>query len=1250
MTSFNRIGTSALYSADSNTASGGWGFAITRTLPDGQELPVRPITLSDALANLTWQGTFIYVAAGAFPGSDGNPQPFLDKLTTFIQNASVSGQGAILFLPDGSGDDLDSATLKTYVLLNRSSRKITLSGPGLTVALTDVDGIQLQIDPNAQLSVPPEGDRIDLDLDNTPVAKLEGTFKPAVKAPPTNGAQLHVGGSSSGALSFSLIIVQSSLYTRTNWGFQFLIPNQSRGARTLPNESDRARKGGSTPLDFVAAWLPFADRGPPNAVLGFTAQVNLVNPRNRIKDATRTVLLFDGTGDDTALPSFYRTNYGKQVALTPVTDGSGEPAGLVINDGYVATPQQNGFRLAPVGDFVMAIPGAEPNGPYKLLCGLSGTETIDFLPEVAGKQHGTRLRFVANQPANIPQFPLQAASPTGPPIEAKLHLFDDRFETSWVSVVPPPTVVPLRTDEQPLAHYAAAPKGAELFGEGTAAPEGLLGPKDPGVGVPATVAFPMLPFAGFTSQNGVQDASADQLEQVAREIVSPTRKAEIAHSKETMTASSEHMSLFATTAADGDGDALVSTTTPTGFITRYGESDGRWKQLLLAQVAGGSGVTRQMGFTGLDGELQSAFQTSDQFLVIVNNEHLGPFVPDSSPLWFMPPAPPPPVMTSGFYNTINIGDWNFASNTGCANAYGDYHSVIIVKGVKGKLLDVDPVSGEASPTSLVRSPDKWTMRDVFASPDPYDTSQLGAVSNWLVDYCLSAYQKRDDPYFQNFAKIIQDPNWTGVLILKATVKDVPTELAGILAGVNNRTDFYAHHVGIEIGQIDGKNVQQTDTTSMFGLIYYIDPEYDDSQEPHTIAPRDPSAPYDFTLLTLKALFENSAVKKFDSLAQMVLNRIFGSAVTEMVDLKRDGPQANLYNAVLLKGGVQRNGDAVVYSLASAWPNRYSLANNVLQSVEVDTAQMSTRDDGSQSGKTVSWIAMSGFMNFGIIPAVHHDDPPEDLPAFDIFSFGSPDPNHPGLRQGLSFDGLGLSITIPANDPEHPVLALVESEIAFNTSASQSRDESIFNSFQLELLGLLSGNANAAEGGEKSDPASLGYLPAVTQYNLRGVTSGAGGWHGMNFKLNLGTPGALAGKVNLDSSLLVAWADDSGASEGFAAFVGVELPGAGTGGDLFSLQTVIKLSVGLIQLMYVPPSAGGDGKTGKGGFLLVLNEIALKLLGLLKIPPSGNTAFLLFGDPEAADLAGLGWLAVYNQAKKKPAESGAKRELAELTGS
>ena len=597
----------------------------------------------------------------------------------------------------------------------------------------------------------------------------------------------------------------------------------------------------------------------------------------------------------------------------------------------------------------------------------------------------------------------------------------------------------------------------------------------------------------------------------------------------------------------------------------------------------------------------------------------------------MPPAPPPEVTDRHFYNTITLGGWTFAADTGVGNSYGDYHSVLLVKGVKGTLLDVDPTTGEALPNSLLCSPDKWTMRDRFATSTDGDTSELGAVSNWLVEYCLDAYAKRESPYFAKFAAILQDPNWTGVLILKAAIDELPRELAGIAAGIEDPTHFFAHHVGIEIGQIDGKQVQQSDSTSIFGLVYYVDPSYDDSQPPHPNAPTDPGATYGFTLLTLKALFENSVVTKFESLAQMVLNRVFGSAVTNMVDELPEGERPNLYNAVLLEGGVQRNGDATVYSLASKWPNRYSLDNNVLKSVEIDTAQMSTRTDDPVTGKVVSWIAMSGFMNFGTIPAT------DELPEFDLFSFGPDDPAATSLRTGLNFDGLGLQITIPSPGAT-PVLELVEREIAFTTSASHARDHSLFKSFQLELLGLLSGDAAAADSAQKSDPASLGYLTAVTRYNLRGVSAGA--WHGLNFKLNLGTPGALAGKVKLDSSLLVAWADDSGAdATTYSAFVGVELPGAGTGGDLFSLQTVIKLSIGLIELLYVPPTAGPP--PNPGGFLLVLNQIALKLLGLLKIPPSGNTAFLLFGDPQAAGASGLGWFAIYNRAKQA---SAAAREL------
>ena len=47
-------------------------------------------------------------------------------------------------------------------------------------------------------------------------------------------------------------------------------------------------------------------------------------------------------------------------------------------------------------------------------------------------------------------------------------------------------------------------------------------------------------------------------------------------------------------------------------------------------------------------------------------------------------------------------------------------------------------------------------------------------------------------------------------------------------------------------------------------------------------------------------------------------------------------------------------------------------------------------------------------------------------------------------------------------------------------------------------------------------------------------------------------------------------------------------------------------------------------------MLKMTQIALKLLGI-KFPPSGNTVFFLFGDPnQGAPQNSLGWYAAYNK--------------------
>ena len=100
---------------------------------------------------------------------------------------------------------------------------------------------------------------------------------------------------------------------------------------------------------------------------------------------------------------------------------------------------------------------------------------------------------------------------------------------------------------------------------------------------------------------------------------------------------------------------------------------------------------------------------------------------------------------------------------------------------------------------------------------------------------------------------------------------------------------------------------------MFGLVYYVDlymTMFDLHRSSSDMKCRTILLPDAFVYLCL----QNSAIRNFNSLAQMVLNQLFGGSVTQMVDVRPDGPRPNMYNAVLLVGGVQTNGDAVIYSL------------------------------------------------------------------------------------------------------------------------------------------------------------------------------------------------------------------------------------------------------------------------------------------------------------------------------------------------
>ena len=693
----------------------------------------------------------------------------------------------------------------------------------------------------------------------------------------------------------------------------------------------------------------------------------------------------------------------------------------------------------------------------------------------------------------------------------------------------------------------------------------------------------MFPYSGWSeNDNSMPGDRAQSLEGTA---ISPQRR------------------LIVSSISSTNADLLVSgkvagttkfDTTPSGLIaktTQNAEAGAvKWDKVQLGWNED-HGARFEMAFVDPPNPLVEALQSSDVFLVAANSENIGQFD-----------------------NEMSIGSWKMQPQIGKGQTYDNYRNVMIFKGRRGKLYDPNDVEN-----SLVANPKKWSQASQFAVPETEDgkaqgdDAELVILSQWLQNYFDKAQKQAGNPYFQKFNYIATTESWTGILFLRVDITSLPDNLTGILSGVTAPEEFNAHHLAIEISPVvkgsDGAEVKKP--SSIFGLIYYVDPDFMDVKPIESIAPTT-ADDYNFRLLSLKVLFENTTVQSFESYSQLTLNKLFGSAVQRM------GDPENIYKNVLLAGSLQINNGSPVYSLGSQKDDAFYFDSNIINKIEITNVLLSTRSQ-PDAPDVSSWFGMAGFIDYFKLEQPPTGEPPTSIP-FDIFSFGN-QPGEDKFKQGLSFSNLGIAMSFPLVDPSKSVLAFNTKEITFDLTNSTPRKNSLFLNMVLDMDSLVYGTV-------EQSPKQSGYIDVIPDLRLGGVQGQE--WYGLRLKLNMGTPGELAGKVNLDSYLLLSWSPESAANSGYKAGVGISLPGTGGGAGIISLQNVMKLSIGQIRLKYI---------NDQSSFLMLFTEIALKFLGLLKIPPSGNTLFYLFGNPKAGGKAsGLGWYAMYSKAPPKEAEN------------
>ncbi|TKC87270.1 hypothetical protein FAZ69_18225 [Trinickia terrae] len=900
-----------------------------------------------------------------------------------------------------------------------------------------------------------------------------------------------------------------------------------------------------------------------------------------------------------ALPGGYVTQQGNAVTLTPVGAGAGDVTPPAQAGGFAcaslspvaSAPGSRNVYMAPAGTYGVSTASVPDGANLGLLGGLFGSEGIVFPSYQAAAPQNSLLCFVPSQPAYAPSFPYQPASLQQ---SGSGSLQADRltgvYETAWATVLAPGGTATI---------YRAEPEGSPLYG----VPAGAQQDASPPI---LTSAPPVLPFTGSTgapfplipySLTPDAAAAAETMTNYESQIVAPTRKQIItAQAQETLLARASVRSGARLAAEDGDAPPYQYSTSPQGFLVTSDAATGAYLNVLLGQSLDDAGGYLPFSFSQpISDPLESAFQTNQLFLVAVNPANLGTF--DS---------------------TSEIAGWTFSAPVGQGVSASSYSNVLILKFCSGAL------------TERVKNPNLWTEPQSFSlvagTAESAASIAYAGLAQWLQAYLDAAIAKADSgdssaPFYRNFADLVQDPGWNGVIVLNATLSesDLPDEIAGLAAGIDF-SEFSAHHFGFTVSRVlaDPSAVpplSMQGESSFFGLIDYEQPSYAQNLA-NGVNPEVPvsvsvSGDFQFTVLQLQSLFVNSRLANFQSRVQLSVSKLFGSSVTQTVSNAAPGVASGSpmpVNAIVLDGSyvAQSGGDSTAgsYVFQQTQTTVFQTNSNALQAVAFNHVQFNTLSSDSVS--TVSRFIVWGKFDFVSLSA-------NDGSPFDVLSFGSvPDTPALQLGAGLAFSNLTITLSSPNATPNVQSFAVSTSNLGYDLASSTARAGSLFPNFGLQLKSFISSAPNET-------PATYGFLPASSSLNL---TTLGDSWQGVVYRVTMGGPGALASAAGFDSELLLAWSASAAAGKSaYSVFIGLSLPGASPGAKLFSLQGVFKVAVGSIALIRQKVEGSSDY-----GYCLRLSDIGLKILGIAKLPPDATIQFFLFGDP--GNTGSLGWYAAW----------------------
>jgi len=1043
-------------------------------------------------------------------------------------------------------------------------------------------------------------------------------YPPYEGAPPPRrpyNIQVPLAGDRRGSLLGQVSLGDLSANVATGWNaslYYVINYNKQDIAQNYPLFETGADKGLQILFDYVLD--PVEPLNPDRSYLAFTGTSFFLQKNNE----GQWYIELNGQNQ---LPSYFRTVYGKKLNLIPLVD-SDHPPKLVFEE----LPPVDGnprYYLAPAGDFELAVQDADKEEGVvsdNLICGLSGAESVQFISK-SKLFRGNVMRFEAKQNAYAPVFPVIKTAMTPPPATPRsaalageafnrhLNVFltakragltaalqtsqaglDPKYKTSWINIRPNQfaTTAEKKTIGLPnqVPVYYSQPNDAALYdheGVKVDVTDELLQLRN----TPAaffseqvTQPLPMVPYSGVSPSAGFL---YDDIQQFEKQIIIPVRRETVSSiPQDTQTT---NLLLSA---------ATLLTTTPQGLLATIPDFGLDWQSVLLAKSFSRD-IEYNLEFTnGVTKELRDSLQSNQLFLVATEPAPLGTFL-----------------------NKITIADWPFTINVGKGSDKGDFRNVIIFKFAGGSL------------ENRVADTQSWSNAATF---NQYPL----LVSKWITSYIeTTKLNAQTDTRYLNFLEIVQNPAWNGILVLKVDigVENFPDDLKGLLAGIK-RDEFYAHHFGMNVNFIEPVNGELTlPKSSLFGLINYIDKDYRATQDtrdhlssaPFMLSVQNTPSPvpnaqalYDFKVLTLQVVFENSEIKDFASKIQLVTTTWFD----EPAQLDTSNTGSSLKDQTIeFNGSYEKHNGVNTYTFVTRPEQTYKflLDSQTMNYVEIVKAQFytitdQTKDnplalDGVDIEKITSRFVFWGYMNFKLIE------------SFDLFSFGDRADQKNTNTTGLYFSGLGVNMDFVldnvSGEATDRVFIFDPARMSFDMSQSTPRDNSLFRNFPINLAGLIYSKKD-----NDSMPSDLGYLPVVIRskvpINGQSLTEK---WYSLLYNLNLGSMGALAAKAGFVSQISTAWSPDTSVKR---LATGIKLPGVG-GQKTLSLQSV--LSINIQSFTFVAGEQGANL-----AYLLKFNNVKLSILGK-KLPGAADTQFILFGDATGVDKTTLAWYAAYYAPKK-----------------